>query len=296
MFFDYLYEFAIIVQCGSMRAAALKLGISQPTLSRHVSALETQFGQTLLEKGSAGVRPTVEGRFILENAHSVVEIEDSVLHHFCDPELKEREGQLYIGGVALPKSIINMFGTAACKLSQSGKTVSVRHVDVPNQESACALVESKSLDIAVVQDGTDRSARQECDGLVITRLAPIALSVQMDAKDPLANNRDLSIEEIGTGEFAKQRPTNDLNDLAWKTFRSACNRKNLYPMLASKGNGAACTASARRIGPFDDSGLSIPKGCVEIPIRDVAIGLIAAVREEDHAALAVVQEVAAWKR
>lgn len=51
-------SFAAVVEHGSLSAAARALGSSQPTLGRHVEALERGLGATLFERTLTGLRPT----------------------------------------------------------------------------------------------------------------------------------------------------------------------------------------------------------------------------------------------
>ncbi len=51
-------SFGAVVEDGSLSAAARRLGLSQPTLSRHVEALEQTLGVTLFERTLQGLKPT----------------------------------------------------------------------------------------------------------------------------------------------------------------------------------------------------------------------------------------------
>ena len=51
-------SFAAVVEHGSLSAAARALGLSQPTLGRHVEALEAALDVTLFERTLAGLKPT----------------------------------------------------------------------------------------------------------------------------------------------------------------------------------------------------------------------------------------------
>lgn len=51
-------SFGAVVEHGSLSAAARALGLSQPTLGRHVEALEQALGVTLFERVLTGLRPT----------------------------------------------------------------------------------------------------------------------------------------------------------------------------------------------------------------------------------------------
>jgi len=50
-------SFAAVVEKGSLSAAARALSLSQPTLGRHIEALEHQLGSTLFERALTGLRP-----------------------------------------------------------------------------------------------------------------------------------------------------------------------------------------------------------------------------------------------
>ncbi len=62
---DYFVE---ITAQGSLRAAAAKLGVSQPALTKAVRRLEDEAGAPLLERGARGVTPTVFGAALLRHA------------------------------------------------------------------------------------------------------------------------------------------------------------------------------------------------------------------------------------
>jgi DNA-binding transcriptional LysR family regulator len=51
-------SFAAVVEAGSLSAAARKLGLSQPTLGRHIESLEADLGITLFERTLQGLKPT----------------------------------------------------------------------------------------------------------------------------------------------------------------------------------------------------------------------------------------------
>ncbi|WP_182286999.1 LysR family transcriptional regulator [Comamonas testosteroni] len=59
----YLFE---AVYCGSVRAAAEKLGIVPSAVSRQISLLEEELGLTLLERHRSGVVPTEAGQLLLD--------------------------------------------------------------------------------------------------------------------------------------------------------------------------------------------------------------------------------------
>lgn len=59
------------VEEGSLRAAARRIGVSQPALTKLVRELERELAAPLLERHSQGVRPTAQGQVLFEHALKV---------------------------------------------------------------------------------------------------------------------------------------------------------------------------------------------------------------------------------
>jgi DNA-binding transcriptional LysR family regulator len=62
----------ILGATGNFARAAEQLGISQPTLSRNVAALEEELGLRLFDRGRGGATPTVFGRVLTERGARVL--------------------------------------------------------------------------------------------------------------------------------------------------------------------------------------------------------------------------------
>lgn len=62
---------AVLAQ-GSLTQAARRLGISQPTLSRQIAALEAQLGQPLFERTARRLRPTAAAQALAEPAQRML--------------------------------------------------------------------------------------------------------------------------------------------------------------------------------------------------------------------------------
>jgi len=65
---NQLKAFLETAETGSLSAAARKLGLTQPTLSRQVAAIERRLGVTLFERAGKAMVPTATGLALLEHA------------------------------------------------------------------------------------------------------------------------------------------------------------------------------------------------------------------------------------
>lgn len=68
-----LEYFVTVVDCGSISAAAQKLLVAQPSLSRMINAMEKQMDCQLLERTGRGVTPTATGRQLYYYARSILD-------------------------------------------------------------------------------------------------------------------------------------------------------------------------------------------------------------------------------
>ncbi len=62
----------VLAQTGNFASAAEHLGISQPTLSRNIAALEESLGLQLFDRGRNGATPTAFGRVLVERGARVL--------------------------------------------------------------------------------------------------------------------------------------------------------------------------------------------------------------------------------
>ena len=66
---NQIRDFVSIVETGSVRAAARKLGVSQPAISKSLRSLESELHLRLVQRSSKGVVPTPAGRAFFARAH-----------------------------------------------------------------------------------------------------------------------------------------------------------------------------------------------------------------------------------
>lgn len=70
-----------VARAGSFRGAALKLGVSQPTITSQVAALEETLGMVLLERSRTGTLPTSAGRELLPYIETIRSSVSAIQEH-----------------------------------------------------------------------------------------------------------------------------------------------------------------------------------------------------------------------
>ena len=76
MTFSQLRTFALVAELGSLRAAAMALGVSEPAVSAAVAALRTDLGDPLFRRTGSGIALTPGGRALAARARELVRLAD----------------------------------------------------------------------------------------------------------------------------------------------------------------------------------------------------------------------------
>jgi LysR family nitrogen assimilation transcriptional regulator len=72
MQYRHLYYFVKIVEAGSFSQAARTIHVAQPALSQQIAELEASLGIELLQRSARGIKPTVAGQRLYEEASSIL--------------------------------------------------------------------------------------------------------------------------------------------------------------------------------------------------------------------------------
>ena len=82
--------FRAIVECGSMSKAAERLYVSQPTLSKAMSDLESELGIRLFSREGNKLVVNEYGRYLQGRADSILSLADDTRKHLSDVALRDR--------------------------------------------------------------------------------------------------------------------------------------------------------------------------------------------------------------
>ena len=91
-----LHEFIAIADCGSIRAAARFLGLSQPALTKSLHRLEEEMHVQLVVRTTHGVELTAYGNALLGRAR-LIQAESQKIHQEIAQMRGEKEGTLTVG-------------------------------------------------------------------------------------------------------------------------------------------------------------------------------------------------------
>jgi DNA-binding transcriptional LysR family regulator len=100
-------SFLAVMTDGSLSAAARALGLTQPTLGRHVDELEEMLGVPLFTRSQAGLIPTQAARELLPHAQAMASAADALVRAASGADAEERgtvrlTASVFVGGEVLP--------------------------------------------------------------------------------------------------------------------------------------------------------------------------------------------------
>ena len=298
MLSDYLVEFSVVAQQGNISRAAERLNVSQSTLTRHLTILESTLGARLMERSPAGVRLTEDGRFVYEIALQMVSLGDGLVQNLRD----WRHGtggqfsHLIVGGLSGLKATLKAFDTACARLSNHGYDVSLQYLPPYTPLSVEAALGRHEIDVVL----TFAALAQQLEGipgLHQERLLDVPAVAIMERTHPLAGAASLSQRDLKDATFARIVGMKDNAGTAWDEFVRQCEARGFSPLYRtlSYQNMPLHEQSYPEsiIVQVDDSlcaRFAYEQGYVVMPVVDMSFQVVAIIRDDDQAAVRLLEE------
>jgi LysR family transcriptional regulator of abg operon len=179
-----LRDLIAVVETGSVRSAARKLGIAQAAVSKNLTALEKSLGVPLLVRSARGVEPTELGRIVLRRARVV----DAELRHLQEEIERfngERHNVITVGLSATAEAML--LSDAVSRFREHTPDALISVFGGRSSSTVAALREAK-VDFAVGPLPADQSVTD----LRTEQLCSSDLGIFVRAGHPAADATDLA--------------------------------------------------------------------------------------------------------
>jgi len=197
--FDAVIEklrlFLVILEEGSLRRAAERLHISQSAISRQIQLLEHDLGGRILDRTSAGVRPTNGGHTLAGKARPLLADYDSVMAE-VRRMVRGESDRLRIGYTA--SAVQEYLGPALAMLRRTYPKLKVKMLDQTPGEMIIALRRGE-IDLALTGHGVDLLSRD----FYTHKLASVPSLVALPLDHPLASQKQISISQLKNESFTR---------------------------------------------------------------------------------------------
>jgi molybdate transport repressor ModE-like protein len=192
---EKLRLFLVVLEEGSLRRAADRLRISQSAITRQIQLLELELGGQVLERTSAGVRPTNGGEVLAERAKRLLADYDSTTAEVRRLNRGDSE-RLRIGYIA--SAVQEYLGPALAVLRRDYPSLKVNMLDQTPGEMIIALRQGK-IDLALTLHGIDLLSRD----FYIRKIATVRSLVALPFNHRFATKRQVSISQLKGETFVR---------------------------------------------------------------------------------------------
>ncbi len=213
-----LEQFLAVVREGHFGRAAEQLGMSQPPLSQSIQRLERMLGVRLLDRGSAGAKPTAAGEVFAADAQRLLDLQTAAVgrvRRVADGV----EGDVRIGYVSLLSHLHLPTMLRAVAEELPGLRVQLHH---GSSAAVADLVRTGALDVGFLRDPAHLPA-----GLVSTVVATERIQAAVPRGHHLADADEITLARLRDEDFAMPDPT-ALPVLA-EQVHLACHRAGFTP-------------------------------------------------------------------
>lgn len=150
-----------VAEAGSINAAAARLFIAQPSLSKAVGELEAEMGVRIFERGARGVRLTDEGTRFLSYARQVVEQADLLESQYLHAEPRRRvfavSSQHYAFVVNAFVGLVREIGREKYEFSLREGTTAGIIEDVRTQRSEVGVIYLSDFNREIIEGAVKRA-------------------------------------------------------------------------------------------------------------------------------------------
>ncbi|MGO5249887.1 LysR family transcriptional regulator [Atopobiaceae bacterium LCP21S3_F11] len=183
-----------VADAGSITAAAARLFIAQPSLSKALSELEAEMGVTIFERSTRGVRPTEDGTRFLSYARQVVEQADLLESQFVHGTPVRRvfavSSQHYAFVVNAFVELVREIGRERYEFSLREGTTAGIIDDVRTQRSEVGVIYRSEFNREVIT-GAVRRADLRFEPLFVA-----APHVFVSRTSPLAGRESVTLDDL----------------------------------------------------------------------------------------------------
>lgn len=216
---DAYREFLELSRCLNFTQAAQNLNETQPALSKHIAALEQEFGTALFHRNRRSVELTEAGRAMCSYATSIVSAYDGAAAAIAQIVANQ---PVRVDGVLLDGTVSAIVSIAALLAEQEG----LAPLSIAHREDVSPLdqLADNEIDLALTGIGSDQIAALD---MVSRPLIEVPFVAVFNRDHPLAGRSSLRMEELADEKFVHF--VDPYASAAWEDIAACCRRHGFEP-------------------------------------------------------------------
>ena len=172
---------------GNFTAAAARLHLSQPALSRSIQSLEEELGLILFDRIATGVVPTAAGAAVIEEARGLLAQAEGLKAH-AQRLARGETGRVRIGIGPMFAGLLTDYLRAVWKPAQAVEV----QVHILPAERLVARLLADELDFFIA----DGRAARDHSGIAVERIGDVPVGYHVRPGHPLARSKKISVADM----------------------------------------------------------------------------------------------------
>ena len=232
-----LHLLVTVASTGSIGQAATDLGLTQPSASRRIAALERSLRVQLLRRGARGSTLTPSGRVIVEWATTLLCATER-FRESVDALGQERNSLLH---AALSMTIAEHYAPRWLAKVRQESPQTVVTVSMANSSTVMDMVDSGRVDVGLIEAPSVRQSLQS------RRIGTDALAVAVLPDHPWATQHDLGADDLASAELLVREHGSGARETLDRALAAVGH--SVIPALELASNTALKSAALAGIGP-----------------------------------------------
>lgn len=258
------------MEAGSLRAAADRCGVSQPTIGQQIALLEEELDVVLLTRSRNGVSPTPSAQALLEPLSRLVAAEDAV-HCAAAESSGVYRGRVTIGAISVVAETV--VAPVVGRLREHHPDLRFTVVEAPSTGIESGVI-TGDLDFGVITAPADPPVQ----GLVRAPLISAPIGIVVPGDHLLADREQVRWRDLETWPIVIMRE----GTVMWERLHRNVSAPDVVVQAMSARSVKVMVARGAGVGllaPFDTS-LDVP-GLRWLPLRDAEPVQICVVQRRD---------------
>ena len=188
-----------VYETGNYTRAAEKLSLTQPAVSQHIKQLERELNVTIFDRAGSKIRPTPEGKLVIQYAERVVSLYDTLQQSLLDH--RHTVDRLRVGVTHTAES--NIVSEVLAMYTERSDNMKIT-IQTDTVQNLYEMLKTYKIDIAVVEGGvTDQSVNSimldtDCLVLAVGNDHPLAKKKMVTLDDLKGERMILRLPNSGT--------------------------------------------------------------------------------------------------
>ena len=241
---EYLLEYVELAKHLNFTETARLLNMAQPTLSKHISALESELKIELFDRTKGSLRLTNEGNALLPYAYKVADAQNAFVRE-AKALKKTPPSRLVVNGLTDEEPSTEVLGFLVSLINEADSPgfleINADHDMSPNE----ALLGNHA---DMVFDPVQEGEPLDTDEIEILPLGDLPLVAMVSKSNPLAVHDELPLSAFADTEFLKCEGI--YISRSWCHILNACRKSGFAPKTRSHycPNTAALLATCATLG------------------------------------------------